>query len=114
MSGKRKAKLMQILKDICEEHQDEPVLYTIVEAVMQFGNEELAKDHHQRRERRENDAGIFQSGDSECYQKRREKKAEELTRPIFSGPILEDRKSIFQAHVSRICSKEQASVSKFL
>ncbi|KAI1712644.1 protein IMPACT like protein [Ditylenchus destructor] len=108
MSGKRKAKLMQTLKDICEEHQDEPVLYTIVEAVMQFGREELAKDHTRRRERRENDAGIFQCDDSDCFKERRERKVEELTRQIFSGPILEDRKSIFQAHVARICSKEQA------
>uniref|UniRef100_A0A915D993 Impact N-terminal domain-containing protein n=1 Tax=Ditylenchus dipsaci TaxID=166011 RepID=A0A915D993_9BILA len=79
MPGQFKTYMLNQLRNVYAEHPDQPVLYGIVEKALEL--------YYERSIPQPLNDSVFQ---------------------IFSGPILEDRKSIFQAHVAAVDSKEEA------
>lgn len=84
-------------------HAGEPLLYFIAEEIISFINFELNKFNDNNNKHKSNDQLPLTNINKSNYIKKIDNKIPK----IFSGKVFEDRKSVFQAHLAFITSKEE-------
>ncbi|KAH7668168.1 impact family protein, partial [Aphelenchoides avenae] len=116
LSAAEKRRIHSALQRVFKEHPGEPVLYYAIDAALQMQRDPTSfADENDTPEGAKGTAEWTEDDQKALEEEERrrleEKKASVVHVPeTYSGESVEDRKSVFQAHVARIKSKEEASV----
>ena len=115
LSAAGKHRIHAALQRVFKEHPGEPVLYYAIDAALQMQRDPTTFDDENDIPGKASGSGAWTEEDQKALEdeerrRREEKKANVVYVPeTYSGESVEDRKSVFQAHVARIKSKEEVS-----
>lgn len=93
-----KRQLATDLKTICDDEKGSLILYELCDASLKFFESHQKPKRENKKMDGKNTAAISSMSGSRS------------SINVFSGPILEDRKSVFQAHVAKIDNKADVSL----